>query len=107
MKAKFLMPLALGFFVYCMPIWAEPITMAEPLVDASIENASNGPDGGSIASVPELPTGFYSDTLPMLALNLSRINVRVDIAFFAQEAVVEPGSADGAGVMLTFKAAHP
>ena len=107
MKAKFLLPLALGLLAFNMPTWAESTAPAGAVIDNSNARVPSGPDAQSIASLPVFLTGEFSDTIPLFTLYLSRPNLTMGIAFLAQETVVGPNSVDGAGMMLTFKAANP
>jgi hypothetical protein len=107
MKAKFLLPLVLGLLAFSMPTWAESAAPAGAVIDNSNALAPYGPDAQSIASLSDFPGRDFSDTIPLFTLYLSRPNLTMGIAFLAQETVVGPNSVDGAGVMLTFKAANP
>lgn len=107
MKAEFLLPLVLGLLAFSMPSWADPAAPAGDLFDNSNAPAVYGPDAPGVVSLPDFLTGDSSDTFPMFTLPLSRFNLTMGMSFLPQETVVAPNSVDGAGVMLTFKAAQP
>jgi len=107
MKAKFLHPFVLGLLVFSVSSWADPAAPAGALFDNSNALAAYGPDAPSFGSLPDFLTEDFSDTIPMFTLPLSQSNLTMGMAFLAQETVVAPNSVDGAGVMLTFKAAQP
>ena len=109
MTVKFLLPLLLGVFALTMPTWAGPLELAGPSSGSSTALTSTEPDAQSLAWQPEfppIPPTYTFDTLPLLRLDLRRIDWTMGIDFLAQETVVGSKSFDAAGMMLTFTAAH-
>lgn len=101
MKTKYLLPLIIGVLALTVPSWADSAAPIDNLINSSSAFAPQGPDAQSIASLPALTPGDFSDTVPMFSLDLSRLDMGVD--FLAQQITVWPKSVYGVGVMFTLK----
>jgi hypothetical protein len=106
MNTKCLFPLALGILIFAAPSWASSRTPMPSPAATSIAPGSPLPVFRSSASpetlaVEEL-TGSASDALPVLSLQLKRVDLGIDL--LVQQTSVGPASIDtGVGLMLSFK----
>jgi hypothetical protein len=106
MKMKCLLPLAMTFFAFTVPTWAGPsaptgILAENPTdlvsADSYVTGSPPQPDAGTNDIRPTI-----SDTLPMVSLDLSTLDVGVD--FLVQQISTESNTYDDAlGLLFTFK----